>query len=154
MKVLLVAAVLCAIAPSPTDDDPVPYPAGYRSWAHVASSMIAGGGMASGGIHNIYANEAALAGYRTGRFADGAVIVGDLLEARAGSITTSGTRIRVAVMHRDSARFAATGGWGFEQFRGDSRTDRMLDGLGGASRCFGCHTSRAQSSFVFSSWRE
>jgi hypothetical protein len=37
----------------------------------------------SGGIHHIYANESALEGYRTGSFADGAVIVFDPLEAIA-----------------------------------------------------------------------
>jgi hypothetical protein len=138
-----------------TSDDPVPYPEGYRGWTHVASSVIAASGMSQGGIHNVYANAPALEGYRTGRFADGSIIVGDLLLPQVnGTITTTGARVRVAVMHRDSARFAATGGWGFEQFRGDSRTDRMVAGAEGAARCFGCHNSRAGNSFVFSTFRQ
>lgn len=147
-------AAVVALLMGAVGDDPVPYPEGYRAWTHVASSVTAEGPQA-GTIHNIYANALALEGYRTGRFADGAIIVGDLLQPRrSGFMNVSGDRIRVAIMHRDSARYAASGGWGFEQFRGDSRTDRMLDSLGGAARCFACHTGRAQSGFVFSSWRQ
>ena len=56
----------------------IAYPDGYREWAHVKSSLVApqhpnyGDG---GGFHHIYANGVALGGYRTGEFADGAIIV-------------------------------------------------------------------------------
>jgi hypothetical protein len=148
-------AALAAVAASAVAaDDPstVPYPDGYRMWTHVASS-VTNQGPQSGTIHNIYANAAALEGYRTGRFANGSIIVGDLLRPRAeGFMNVSDSRIRVAVMHKDSARYAATGGWGFQQFRGDSRTDLMVVADSGAARCFSCHSTRTQSGFVFSTW--
>ena len=150
-SVALAAALLgAAIAPAPND---VVYPEGYRLWTHVASS-VTNQGPQTGTIHNIYANELALEGYRTGRYDDGSVIVGDLLSPRPeGFMNVSGARIRVAVMHRDSARYAATGGWGFEQFRGDSKTDRMVVADTGAARCFSCHSTKTQTGFVFSTLR-
>ena len=62
----------------------VDYPTGYRDWTHVKSMVIQSGHPlyeSFGGIHHIYANQSALEGYRTGSFADGSVIIFDLLEA-------------------------------------------------------------------------
>lgn len=64
----------------------VDYPTGYRDWTHVKSMVIQPGHQlyeSFGGIHHIYANQSALEGYRTGSFADGSVIIFDLLEATA-----------------------------------------------------------------------
>lgn len=144
---LLGAALIGSLGAWPADD-PIPYPDGYRQWSHVASSLIAPAGMSTGGIHNIYANPAAIEGYRTGRFPNGAVIVGDLLQPQTSpTMTTAGARVRIAVMLRDSARYAATGGWGFEQFRGDSRTERQVVDAEGAARCFSCHSSKPTGVF-------
>src|SRR6185369_5668699 len=88
---------------------------------------LAPGFAANGGIHHIYANEKALEGYRTGRFPDGSALVADFLETRENTgITTEGARRRIDVMVKESKRYAATGGWGFEQFRGDSQTERLV----------------------------
>ena len=106
-----------------------------------------------GGIHHLYANEKALAGYRSGKFPDGAVIVFDLLEANAADhAVTEGKRKVVGVMQRDAKRYAATGGWGFEGFAGDSTTQRVVGG-NAATACYGCHTSQKDREFVFSSYR-
>jgi Cytochrome P460 len=62
----------------------VDYPTGYRDWTHVKSMVIQPGHQlyeSFGGIHHIYANQSALEGCRTGSFADGSVIIFDLLEA-------------------------------------------------------------------------
>src|SRR5262245_20063650 len=56
-------------------------------------------------------------------------------------------------MVKDSKRYAATGGWGFEEFRGDSQTDRMI-GADAATKCYACHTSQKERDFVFSSYRK
>jgi mono/diheme cytochrome c family protein len=74
----------------------VPYPEGYRAWQHV-KSMVIGAGQplfaSFGGIHHLYANKAAMTGFRTGTFPDGSVIVFDLLEAStADGATTEGAR--------------------------------------------------------------
>src|ERR1041384_5195982 len=74
----------------------VPYPTNYRHWTHVKSMVIEPGHAlhaSFGGIHHLYANEQAMQGYRSGKFPDGAVIVFDLLEARAADhAVTEGKR--------------------------------------------------------------
>ena len=136
--------------------EPVPYPTGYRDWTHVKSMVIETGHPlyeSFGGIHHLYANERALAGYRGGRFPDGAIIVFDLLTAvDADNAISEGARKVVGVMHKDSRRYAATGGWGFEGFVGDSKTERAVADQA-ASACFACHQARKDSDYVFSEMR-
>jgi hypothetical protein len=108
---------------------------------------------AFGGIHHLYANKAAMQGYQTGKWPDGAVIVFDLLEAKVADNTVSeGERKVVGVMQRDARKFAATGGWGYEGFKGNSKVDRAV-GNNAATACHQCHTSQQDSLFVFSKLR-
>jgi len=158
-KLLLCALVLGpAIAAEPPQ---VPYPDGYRQWTHVKSMVIEEGHAlagAFGGIHHIYANARAMQGYRNladgkGEFPDGAVIVFDLLEAvRGGHAQQEGPRKVVGVMVKDRRRWAATGGWGFEGFKGDSKTERVV-GRDAASACFACHAPQKAQDYTFSRWR-
>ena|SRR5262245_12190912 len=138
-------------------DDAVPYPTGYRLWAHVMSGLVGPKSPAfanSGGIHHIYANEKAMEGYRTGRFPDGSVLVADFLDTRESEgITTEGPRRRIDVMLKESKRYAATGGWGFESFRGDSQTDRTVTAEV-AAKCFACHGRKKENDSVFSAFRK
>lgn len=137
--------------------EPVPYPEGYRNWTHVKSMVIEKGHPlheAFGGIHHLYANKQALEGYRTGKFPAGSVIVFDLLEARsAGNAIEEGARKVVGVMHKDPKKWNDTGGWGFEGFKADSKTERAI-GDKAASACFQCHTSQKDRDFVFSRYRK
>jgi hypothetical protein len=134
----------------------VAYPTNYRSWTHVKSMVIEPGHAlhaSFGGIHHLYANERAMQGYRGGKFPDGAVIVFDLLEAPAEDhAITEGARKVVGVMHRDAKKYAATGGWGFEGFAGDSQTQRVV-GDNAATACFACHQARRGHEYVFSNYR-
>jgi Cytochrome P460 len=148
--IALFSATLALLAHAVPDE--VAYPEGYRAWYHVKSMVIAPGhplADAFGGMHHLYANPKALAGYRNGRFADGSTIVFDLREAKSAEHTmTEGARKIVGVMTKDSRRFAATGGWGFEGFKGDTR-ERAVGG-NAAEACFGCHTQKKERGFVFS----
>ena len=138
-------------------ENAVPYPEGYRLWAHVMSALVGPQSPAfesSGGIHHIYANEKAMEGYRIGRFPDGSVIVADFLETRENAgVTTEGPRRRIDVMVKNSKRYAETGGWGFESFRGDSQTDRMASAEA-ATKCFACHAKQKERDSVFSAFRK
>lgn len=134
----------------------VPYPNGYRDWHHVKSMVINQGHPlfeAFGGIHHLYANKQALQGYKSGKFPNGSVIVFDLLDvSSADNAVTEGARKVVGVMHKDAAKYQATGGWGFEGFKGDSR-ERVV-GKNAASACFQCHTAKKDNDFVFSTTRK
>jgi hypothetical protein len=133
----------------------VSYPEGYRSWQHVKSMVILPGHPLEnpfGGVHHVYANSRAVEGLRTGRYPDGAVLVFDLLEAKAENhAIEEGARKLIGVMERDSRRFAGTGGWGFEGFAGDSKTERLVKD--GGQSCFQCHQGAAATSYVFSALR-
>lgn len=147
---LIVVSVTAA-----SKDGGVPYPDGYRGWTHVKSMVIQTGHPlydAFGGLHHVYANEkAASALKKGGAFPDGSVFVFDLLEAHAaeGAIT-EGARKIVGVMHKDAARYASTGGWGFEGFKGDGRDRAVTDMTG---QCFSCHAAQKKTDYVFTAWR-
>ena len=163
MKEFLFALALAGAAGTASAAEPpglaatVSYPADYRTWQHVKSMVIEQGHplyAAFGGIHHLYANPKALAGYRTGKFPDGAVIAFDLLEAvAAGNAITEGQRKILGVMHKDSKRFAATGGWGFEGFAAGNPGERAV-GANAKAACFDCHTAQAASDYVFSRMRD
>ena len=108
---------------------------------------------AFGGIHHLYANPAAMKGYQSGAWPNGAVIVFDLLEAKsADNAITEGARKVVGVMHRDAKKYAATGGWGYEGFKGDSKSERAV-GANAATACHNCHVAQKDSAYVFSKSR-
>lgn len=155
MKRAIMSVIVGLAVASTVAADEVPYPKGYRDWHHVKSMVIEAGHPlyeSFGGIHHIYANASAMQGYRTGKFPDGAVIVFDLLDARReNNAIGEGARKVVGVMHRDTRRYAATGGWGFEGFKGDTR-ERVV-GPKAASACFECHASRKDHVYVFSEAR-
>jgi hypothetical protein len=155
------AAVLLALAltvPALAGPPTVDYPTGYRKWAHVKSMVIHSDKNpmfgAFGGIHHIYANPQALGAYvKGGTFPDGSVIVFDLLEAKEeGGAFVEGPRKFIGVMEKNRAQYKSTGGWGFEGFKGDSRTDRMVTDA--MAQCFGCHQSQQKNDFVYSGYRQ
>ena len=162
LKMLVLAAAVLSTAATVTptfaaDSPPVPYPEGYRDWTHVKSMTINPGHAlydAFGGIHHLYANPKALQGYRSGKFSDGSVIVFDLLEAKAAdNAVQEGARKVLGVMRKDARRYQDTGGWGFEGFKGDSKTERAV-GTNAASACFQCHAPQKSQDFVFSTFRK
>src|ERR1700745_2750120 len=123
------------------DPGPVPYPDGYRSWVHVKSTLI---GPAHknfsimGGFQHIYANDKAVAGYRTRAFPEGSVVVFDWLEMTENNgVFAEGPGRQIDVMVKDSKQFAQTGGWGFQRFAKDSHTE--LAATPTPQQCFACH---------------
>jgi len=154
MKTIPTLACLALIAPAfAAEPPPVPFPEGYRDWRHVKSMVIQPGHAlheSFGGIHHIYANKKAMRGYAAGKFADGSVIIFDLLEAQdSDNAIVEGSRKVVGVMHKDSRKYRDTGGWGFEGFKGNSKTERAV-GPNAATACFGCHAPQKDKDFVFS----
>jgi len=136
----------------------IAYPEGYRTWTHVKSQIATpthSRAAAIGGIHHIYANDQAMKGYKSGSFPDGSIIVFDLLEVHEKDHSLiEGERRWLAVMEKNSQTYAATGGWGYENFTGSSRTDRNVPVNGPLSNCFACHLQNKSSDYVFSSFRE
>lgn len=138
-----------------TAGDQVPYPDGYRDWTHAKSMVIQPGHPLQNpfqGIHHIYVNDAAKKGLNSGRYADGAVFVFDLLNYDDNDqALQEGSRKLIGVMHKDHKAYANTGGWGFEAFGGDSNTERVVQD--GGSGCFSCHLQVKDKNYVFTEYR-
>lgn len=156
MRYTAVALLVATVSLSSFAADHLAYPEGFRNWTHVKSMTINKGHPlydAVGGMHHIYANKKAMAGYKAGKFADGSVIVFDLFEAvDKDNAVSEGARKAVVVMQKNRKAFKATGGWGYEVFDAGSRKGSL--NAKAAADCHACHTSRKDKDFVFSTLRD
>ena len=157
MKTLFYLAACLAVISSQlsAEQSNVPYPDGYRNWNHIKTMLIQPGHELENpfqGIHHIYANEKARKGLATGEYPDGAVLTFDLLEySEKDKTIQEGNRKLLGVMHKNAAQFSKTGGWGFEGFAGDSKTERLT--TDGGLSCYGCHQPQKEKDYVFSGLR-
>jgi len=133
----------------------VDYPDGYRTWTHIKTMVLHQGHPLENpfmGIHHVYGNDQGVKGTQTGQFDDGAILVFDLFKyITQDNASTEGDRVLVGVMVKDSTKYPSTGGWGFEGFKGNSHSQRLVSD--GGQSCFACHTSQKETDYVFSSWR-
>ncbi len=151
-----IAGALIAGACQPKLHKEVPYPEGYRSWTHVKSLELKAKHPLFkdfGGLHHVYVNETGLATLKKGGvYPDGTVFVFDLLDVHSDAAATAEAKRKVlGVMYKNSALFAATGGWGFEGFAGGSN-ERLVAGK--HESCFGCHATEKATDYVFSKYRD
>ena len=140
---------------APTDAV-VAYPDGYRDWVHVKSALISPAHTSyatNGGFHHIYANAGAMTGYRTRTFPEGSIVVFDWLEMRdTNGAFEEGARRQIDVMVKDSKRFASSGGWGFQRFAKDSKTERAAAPT--PQQCFACHDRLKRDGLILSTYRQ
>jgi len=155
---LIIAGLMVAVRVVTADDTSaaVPFPVEFRKWA-VLRSLVVGpeskNFTINGGFHHYYEKEKAVEGLHTGHFPDGAVVVDERLEIRQeGGGIFEGPRKSVAVMHKDATRYANTGGWGFDVYAGEERTQGASGGVRAA--CFSCHSKSKERDFVFSEFRK
>jgi hypothetical protein len=162
MRSRLAAAVLVlglagAAAAEEAKGPSLAYPAGYRQWTHVKSMVIHSDKhplyAQFAGIHHVYVSpDGVRAMTKGGTFPDGTVLVFDLLEAKDDNgAFVEGTRKLLAVMVKDRVKYKRTGGWGFDAFKGDSRTERAVTDP--VEQCFSCHQQQKDNDFVFSGYR-
>jgi hypothetical protein len=157
-KVRLVSATLGLLAvasfPAQSADDIKP-PAGYRNWFHVntmivdkASPLFDG----LGGMHNVYINATGLPALKKGGpYPDKSMFVTDLHDFMVtdGSYV-EGARKGIAVMVKDSKKYASTGGWGFQFFAGgDPKKPVVTDP---AKDCYACHQPKKDQDYVYSTY--
>jgi len=140
----------------PTDDArSVAYPRDYRQWTHVKTLLVTPAHpqfAKIGGFQHIYANSAAMHGYRTRDFPEGSVIVLDWIELRDDRVAyNEGARRQVDVMVKDAQRFGESEGWGFQRFAGDSSPDD--DPRLAPAQCLACHRQRRVDGLVLSRYR-
>ena len=151
--VLAICATICATSVTAAD---VAYPNGFRDWRHVKSMILNKGHPlydAVGGMHHIYANKTAMAGYKSGQYADGATLVFDLYEAvDKDNAISEGSHKAVVVMTRHAKAHTATDGWGYQVF--DPKSRKALLDTKAQADCHACHVAQKDKGFVFSSPRD
>jgi hypothetical protein len=150
--VSLALAGACSISLALADQDTshISFPDGYRTWFHHHSTVNMTGHQPDGntGIQHVYVNAAALEGLKTGKFSDGATFVVDRFkyaEADNNSLVQADRKV-VAVMVRDAQRYAETGGWGFQAFKGGDPNQKVVKD--GGKACFVCHIPHADHNYV------
>jgi hypothetical protein len=142
-------------------------PAGYRDWQLISVGHLVGGSlnMAGGDLKQLRAqlgNDIAVKAFREGKrpFPDGAMIAAlhwdevasddnDKVLASgfpgAGLQSSfAGSAENVQFMIKDSKTYAATGGWGFADFKNGKPGDLALH-----QTCFPCHEPAQNRDFVF-----
>lgn len=160
--VVLLAAAMGVAQVSAQSAEGVQLPNDYRFWYHVGSKSITAEAAEAIGLPDVFndtfdavfANVVALNDLRNGTrpFRDGASFAAPFFKLThpVDGMDAPGDLAFTAVMLKDSARYADTGGWGFAVFGPDKQP---VEGLG--SGCFACHESQASNNdFVFSALNE
>ena len=136
----------------------VTIPAGFRDW-----KLISVNHLITDKLNQLRAqlgNDIAIKAFREGKlpFPDGTIIVAlhwnhvpseennkVLVAAFPGAQSfVAASAVNVQVMVKDSKKYAATGGWGFADFKDGKPGDRALH-----ETCFPCHEPAKSHDFVF-----
>jgi hypothetical protein len=161
VTVAAVAGVVAFTAPASghADEEAAPIfgvkiPPGYRDWRLISVAHEAGN---LNDFRAILGNDVAIKACREEKlpFPDGTIIIrlawsyvpseeNNKVFGRAQSFV-AGPPINVQLMVKDSRKYAATGGWGFGQFK-----DGRPDGEAVHKTCFPCHEHGKARDFVFS----
>jgi len=128
-------------------------PPGYRDWKLISVAHEEGN---NNDLRAVLGNDVAIKAYREGKlpFPDGTIIArlawsyvpseeNNKAFGRPQSFV-AGPPINVQFMVKDSIKYAATGGWGFAQFK-----DGKPDGTALLKTCFPCHQPAKAQDLVF-----
>lgn len=135
-------------------------PAGYRDWHLISVASLAGGNLNQ--LRAQLGNDIAIKAFRKGKlpFPDGSIIAAlhwnkvssdENNQVLASGFPGAGLQSSVAgsaenvqFMVKDSKKYAATGGWGFADFKNGKPGDEALH-----KTCFPCHQPAKDHDFVF-----
>jgi len=131
----------------------VKIPPGYRDWRLISVAHEAGN---LNDFRAVLGNDVAIKAYREEKlpFPDGTIIVrlawsyvssaeNNKVFGRDQSFV-AGPPINIQLMVKDSTKYAATGGWGFAQFKDGKPADEALH-----KTCFPCHEPGKAHDYVF-----
>jgi len=131
-------------------------PPGYRDWKLISVAHEEG---SLNDLRALLGNDVAIKAYREGKlpFPDGTIIArlawsyvpseeNNKVFGRSQSFV-AGPATNVQFMVKDSKKYAATGGWGFAQFKDGKPSDAAL-----LKTCFPCHDPVKARDFVFTQY--
>jgi hypothetical protein len=160
LAVATVAGVVVASAPpsrhADEEADPIfgiKIPPGYRDWRLISVAHEEGN---LNDLRAVLGNDVAIKAYRERKqpFPDGTIIArlawnyvpseeNNKVFGRSQSFV-AGSATNVQFMVKDSKKYAATGGWGFAQFKDDKPDDKA-----DLKTCYPCHVPVKARDFVF-----
>ncbi|MGB6915525.1 MAG: cytochrome P460 family protein [Pseudolabrys sp.] len=135
-------------------------PAGYRDWRLISVNHLAGDKLKQ--VRAQLGNDVAIKAFREGKlpFPDGAVIAAlhwnEVSSEENNKVLAigfpgaglqsfvAGSATNVQFMVKDSKKYAATGGWGFADFKDGKPGDEALH-----KTCFPCHQPAKDRDYVF-----
>jgi hypothetical protein len=129
----------------------------FQHWYLVNSMIVTKDSPLSdaiGGLHHIYVNSVGFARLQKGGstpYPDGTIFTDDVRDfSLANGSYSQGSRKAIPVMLKDSKKYAATGGWGFQAWAGgDPAKPLVTDAV---KSCFTCHLPQKANDFVFSTY--
>jgi hypothetical protein len=166
VAVATLAGVVAFTAPASghADEEAAPIygvkiPAGYRDWKLIAVDHL----LVADKVDQLRAqlgNDIAIKAFKEGKvpFPDGSIIAAihwtrvpseDNNKVLAGPFPRAqsfvvGSPVNVQFMVKDSKKYAATGGWGFADFKDGKPGDKALH-----ETCFACHMAAKDRDYVF-----
>jgi hypothetical protein len=135
-------------------------PAGYREWRLISVGHLAGGNLKQ--LRAQLGNDIAIKAFRDGTlpFPDGTIIAALHWNEAASDdndkvlavgfpgaglqSSVVGSAVNVQFMVKDTKKYAATGGWGFADFKNGKPGDEALH-----KTCYPCHLPAKDRDFVF-----
>ena len=157
-------AQAATVANSASDVSPIfgiTIPPGYRDWKLIAVDRLVTG--KTNQLRAQLGNEIAIKAYKEGTlpFPDGAIIAGvhwtrvpseDNRKVLATEFPDAqsfviGSAVNVQFMVKDSKKYAATGGWGFADFKDGKSADEAA-----LKTCFPCHVPAKANDYVFAKY--
>lgn len=104
------------------------------------------------GVHLVYVNPVGSDRFKRGGSApypEGTVFVDDVHEfSLDDGVYHEGGRKFLTVMVKNSKKYASTGGWGFQAWKGGDPTKPIADDP--TKMCYSCHVPQKANDFVFS----
>ena len=130
-------------------------PTGYRQWFHVNTMIVDKASPmfeAIGGMHNVHINGVGLPALKKGGpYPNKTMFVTDLHDF----MVTDGSYVEgplkgIALMLKDSKKYASTGGWGFQAWAGGDPAKPLATDP--AKQCFECHQPKKDQDYVYSTY--
>jgi hypothetical protein len=152
---LALIGILAIVSVSAQSADDLEPPIGYRNWFHVNTMIVDKTSPVFnvlGGMHNVHVNQVGEGALKKGGpYPNGTVFMTDLHDfAVDDGSYVEGALKGLAVMVKDSKKYASTGGWGFQFWEaGDPKKPGVMNGT---KQCFECHQPKKDQDYIYSTY--
>lgn len=148
---LALSGGVCAgnlVSPAPNG---IEFPADYKNWRVIGVSHRTDNNSLRVILGNDRAIDASRAG-ETNPWPDGTIlakiVLKDATHEHWKAATVPGKFVHAEFMHKDSAKYATTDGWGYARWLGQEQTPYGKD-ADFAQECYACHTPVKNNDYVF-----